>query len=118
MEIKLSSEAKTPSTNVLRKYRSAWKRQAVQGAVGEDFECLRLMGSQGPEKGSGLRVSHQKARERTQVNLGPVGHFHIEEQQAFVFRSKGQLSRCYERGLTESELRCRKITVIITCRME
>ena len=82
-------------------------------------EHVRSRASQeGPQGNVDRGPSHPPTGGRTQVNLSAGEDFHFKEQGAFALESEGQLPRCYEQGLTESELGCRKITVIITCRTE
>ena len=73
---------------------------------------------EGPQGDVGGGPSHPPTGGRTQVNLSAGEGFHLKEQGAFALESEGQLPRCYEQGLTESKLGCRKITVIIMCRTE
>lgn len=74
--------------------RSRASREGLQGDVDGEVE------------------SHAPTGGRTRVNLSTGENSHLKEQGAFASESEGQLPRCYERGLTESELGCRRLQLL------
>lgn len=117
MEIKLFWKDQMPSKNLFGKYRVCGNSRfsgvvcKARGGCASARVCMCVHKClRGDPAGTVTEVAEGED--------GPHGWLPHEGEVTFLLESQGRLSRRHERGLTESELSGRKITVIMPCGTE